>query len=173
MKVILLGYMGSGKSSVGKSLALKLNFPFKDLDSEIERAEGKAIAEIFSQKGEIYFRKKENSILKNLLSEKRNLVLATGGGTPCYGDAMDVMVGNEDVITIYLKNSIATLADRLGSETEKRPLISHLTSKEALSEFIGKHLFERAYYYNQASMVLETDGLSIEEVVQKIVQKLF
>lgn len=173
MKLILLGYMGSGKSSVGKSLAQKLHFNFKDLDTEIEKEEGKTIAKIFSEKGEIYFRKKENLILKSLLTEKGNLILASGGGTPCYGDSMDFMLAQTDTQTIYLKNSLKNLYERLRKEKDERPLIAHLNSDEALLEFIGKHLFERSYFYNRASKIVDVDGRTIEETVQKIVQTLF
>ena len=83
MKIVLIGYMGSGKSAVGKQLASKLQILFKDLDNEIEILEGNSISQIFSDKGEIYFRKKEREILTDILTTEKNLVLATGGGTPC------------------------------------------------------------------------------------------
>jgi len=164
--------MGSGKSAVGQMLASKLNVSFKDLDREIEIIEAKTISQIFSEKGEIYFRKAELKILKDLLRDENNLVLSTGGGTPCYSNVMDLLITDKNCITIYLNSSLNTLTDRIYNEKSKRPLISHLTTKEELKEFIAKHLFERSYYYNQSSNKLITDGLNVEEVVNKIIKEI-
>jgi shikimate kinase len=173
MKLILIGYMGSGKSSIGEKLSEVLNVPFKDLDSEIEKQENSRITEIFSKKGEIYFRKIENEVLKKTISKKGNFVLATGGGTPCYADSMAFMSKMENVVTIYLKTSLDTLCERLFAEKAKRPLIAHLKSGDELNDFIRKHLFERSYYYNQADLIVETENESIEKIVEKIILKLF
>src|SRR5436853_6290275 len=89
-KVFLIGFMGSGKTFLGKQLAQLLNYEFIDLDEWIEQREKKSIAEIFSEDGEEYFRKKESQQLK-LLAEKNNAVIATGGGTPCFHDNMKWM----------------------------------------------------------------------------------
>src|SRR5690606_29853098 len=92
MKIILLGYMGSGKTGVGRLLAEKLKLPFLDLDHEIIRLEGRNIPEIFETSGEIYFRKKETDTLKLLLEkDHQNVVLSVGGGTPCYGNNMNLL----------------------------------------------------------------------------------
>ena len=173
MQLVLLGYMGSGKSSVGRLLSKSLQFGFKDLDSCIETAEGITISEIFENKGEIYFRKKEAIVLNKVLSEKNKLVLSTGGGTPCYGTIMHDLLARENVITIYLKNSLETLTHRLFEERNERPLIAYLETKELLKDFIRKHLFERSFYYNQAALILKCDGLSQEEIVEKLILKLF
>lgn len=172
MKIVLIGYMGSGKTSVGKKLASVLKLPFVDIDFEIEKKVGAKIPEIFSKKGEIYFRKIENTVLKELLSKKEDFVLATGGGTPCYGDAMSFILSKENVTAIYLKIGIKNLTNRLYGEKEKRPLLAHLNSMETLEDFIRKHLFERAYYYNQAQVVIENET-SIDDTVEKIILKLF
>lgn len=172
MKIILVGYMGSGKSSIGQQLATRLNYTFKDLDTAIESSEGANVTTIFSEKGEIYFRKKENTVLKELISSSENIVLATGGGTPCYGNVMELLLSEEDCVTVYLKGSVAVLTDRLFLEKEKRPLISHLETKELLNDFIRKHLFERSYYYNQASLKVDIDDASIEGIVETILLKL-
>jgi shikimate kinase len=172
MNIILIGYMGSGKSTVGKLLAKLTTKEFKDLDQEIELLENRKIPDIFSENGEIYFRKKEMETLKIVLEQNTNLVLATGGGTPCYGNTMELLNSNNKTVTIYLKSSIQTLTNRLFKERNQRPLISHLTNKKELYDFISKHLFERSYYYNQASLKIETDALSVEEVVENIRQKL-
>jgi len=173
MKIVLVGYMGSGKSSVGQALASVLNFEFVDLDEEIEKIENTSIADIFSRKGEIYFRKKENEYIKTLLEKNDQYILATGGGTPCYGNTMEVIRNSKDVVSIYLKCSLDTLTNRLFYETKERPLIAHLHSKEDLQDFIRKHLFERSYYYNQATLSLDCDQTSIKEIVEALVLKLF
>ena len=172
MKIVLIGYMGSGKSSVGKKLASVLKVPFKDIDLEIEKREGVGISDIFAKKGEIYFRKLENTVLKDLLSTQEDFVLATGGGTPCYGDSMAFILSQENVVALYLKLGIENLTTRLYSEKNKRPLLSHLDSKEVLEDFVRKHLFERAYYYNQAHFTIENET-EIDETVEKIISKLF
>ena len=173
MKLILLGYMGSGKSSVGKQLAVPLDHKFLDLDLVIEEREGKSIAALFRDRGEIYFRRRESEIVKSLIQEEKTMVLATGGGTPCYGDTMAYLLAQENVITIYLKASLEVLTERLFREQQSRPLIAHVETKEDLKDFIRKHLFERAFYYNQASMVIETDGLSVDETARQIIAALF
>lgn len=172
MKIVLIGYMGSGKSIVGKKLASTLKLPFKDIDSEIESCEGRGIPEIFSEKGEIYFRKVENATLKNLLSSTDSFVLATGGGTPCYGDSMATILAQEEVVSIYLKTKLETLCKRLFAEKESRPLIAHLKTEMELEDFVRKHLFERAFYYNQAPLIIESD-FGVDETVEKIISKLF
>ena len=165
--------MGSGKSAIGKKLAESLGFPFADIDYEIEKRENKRISEIFTSKGEIYFRKVENSTLKHLLSNDQNIVLATGGGTPCYADSMSYMNSQKNITTIYLKTSLGILTKRLFSEKTERPLLSHLDSEENLNDFIRKHLFERAFYYNQADFIIENTNETINVIVKKIILKLF
>src|SRR5690606_13608466 len=173
MKIVLIGYMGSGKSSIGEKLATVLDFPFSDLDSAIERQEGCTVSEIFSKKGEIYFRKIENRVLKNTLAKPGNIVLATGGGTPCYADSMLFLTEQKDVVSVYLKTPLDVLCKRLFSEKSKRPLLAHLKSEEELNDFIRKHLFERAFYYNQAKVIIENGSENIAETVEKIILKLF
>ena len=164
--------MGAGKSSVGKKLSEVLGFDYLDLDDYIQEKEGKSIKEIFSTKGEIYFRKIESKYLNEIIS-KSNSVISLGGGTPCYGNNMKHIKESKNTSSIYLKSSIISLTDRLLLEKDKRPLISHLKSKEELQEFIGKHLFERSAYYNLSDITINTDRNSIDEVVESIVLKLF
>jgi len=173
MKIVLVGYMGSGKSSVGKKLAEKLKIPFMDMDTEIEKQQGISVSEVFRTKGEIYFRTIENKILKELISQLEKFVLAIGGGTPCYADSMAYMASKEDVKTIYLKTSLSTLTSRLLNEKDKRPLLAHLKTEEDLNDFIRKHLFERAYYYNQSKIVIENNSEALDDTVERIVSKLF
>ena len=173
MNIVLLGYMASGKSLIGKELAKKLNYDFIDLDDYIVANERSEIAAIFKEKGEIYFRKVETRYLKEIISEKDKVVLALGGGTPCYANNMDVLNEAENCKTLYLKTSMSTLVKRLDKETDKRPLISHLSSEDQLSEFIGKHLFERSYFYNQADLSINTDNKKSTEIIEDIIFELF
>ncbi len=173
MIIILIGYMGSGKSAVGKALAEVLEYEFIDLDQFIEEQEGRSISKIFENQGEIYFRKVESKYLSLVLEKSENIVLAPGGGTPCYGDNLKLLKNHSGIHSFYLKASIKTLANRLLSETAKRPLIAHLTSEEQIVEFIGKHLFERSAFYSQTDRVLETDEKSIQDLVEQIVLALF
>lgn len=173
MKIVLIGYMGSGKSSVGKKLAAVLGIPFKDMDDEIEKQEGISIPKIFLEKGEIYFRKVEIEVLKNILSKSEGFVLATGGGTPCYADSMNFLLKQKDLVSVYLKTPIDVLTTRLFSEKENRPLLAHLKTEDNLNDFIRKHLFERGYFYNQAALTVENRGESVNETVEKIILKLF
>ena len=173
MVIVLLGYMGSGKSTIGKILAKKLNYTFIDLDDYIVEKENLTVPEIFKQKGEIYFRKLETNYLKELLSLSNNVVLSLGGGTPCYSNNMDSILQTENVTSIYLKASIENLVNKLENEKAKRPLVAHLKTKEDVTEFIGKHLFERSYFYNQAELVLTTDMKKKKDIIEEIILNLF
>lgn len=172
MKIILIGYMASGKSTVGKILADKLRMSFIDLDATIEKSLNLTIPEIFKNRGEIYFRKQENSILKNILKTKDNFIMATGGGTPCYGDSLKMMLENEKTLIVYLRTPISLLAKRLFKEKSERPLISHLKSMEDLSEFIGIHIFERSSFYNQAEIIIDIKSESEEKVAETILTRI-
>ena len=165
--------MGSGKSTIGKALSRVLAVPFKDLDTFIESEEGVSINTIFEEKGEIYFRKKEAQLLQKILLSTTSLILATGGGTPCYGNVMEDLLNTENLITIYLKCNVDTLTERLWVEKDKRPLIVHLDSKALLNDFIRKHLFERNHFYNKAHYTIACDHLAENELTEKIIMKLF
>src|SRR5690554_3574200 len=165
MKIILIGYMGSGKTVVGKGLSKELDLPFYDLDQEIVRRQGLDIPSIFKEKGEIGFRKIELQVLGELLQSEESYVLSLGGGTPCYGNSMEMIKQTKDAHTIYLKASLETLLGRLWGEREFRPLIAHLDSQELLEDFLRKHLFERQFYYNQSDLVVEVNEKNVEGVV--------
>ena len=165
--------MGSGKSTLGKALAHISALPFIDLDHYIESREEQSISSIFSKKGEIYFRKKEALYLDEVLAKNEKLILATGGGTPCYGTVMNDLKERDDVQTLYLKCSIELLTKRLWTERESRPLIAHLPDENALNDFIRKHLFERKFYYMQSDYTLEVDNKDETSLLEEIVLKLF
>lgn len=172
MNLVLIGYMASGKSFIGKKLANCLKYDFVDLDDFIENQENSSVANLFKRKGELYFRKLEKFNLEKLISERRNTVISLGGGTPCYYNTMDELVKNKAVKTIYLKVAIPVLVDRLSNEKDKRPLISHIKSDDLLTEFIGKHLFERSQYYNKAEFVINANS-EAEDIIEEIITKLF
>lgn len=172
MKIVLCGYMGSGKSQVGRLLASKLGLVFFDLDVQIEKNQQKSVKKIFLEKGEIFFRKKENEVLKELLDAPESFILSLGGGTPCYADNLEILKNNKEVRLIYLKVELNELTKRLFNEKEKRPLISDQESRESLNDFIRKHLFERQYYYLQSDVVLDVSTLSIEETVNLLIKQL-
>ncbi|WP_081209445.1 shikimate kinase [Salegentibacter sediminis] len=172
MKIFLAGYMGSGKSLLGKQLAKRLNHDFLDLDDQIETIEGKTIADIFNEKGELYFRKLETKVLKDVLEDPSDLVVSLGGGTPCYGKNLELIKETPNTKTIYLKASVEELTRRLFPEKIHRPVISHLETKEALEEFIRKHMFERGYYYHQSDIVVNVDNSEPEEILNLLIEKL-
>jgi len=165
MKIVLLGYMASGKSVVGKILAEALTIQFVDLDSFIEYNEQMSITEIFETKGEIYFRKIEGEYLQELLNSNESSVISLGGGTPCYGSNMD-FVENKST-SFYLKASIDIIFNRLKNETSQRPLVAEI-GPENLKEYIAKHLFERTPYYERAHHTILADHKNVAQIVGEI-----
>ena len=121
-KFIIVGMPGCGKSTMAKYLCSQTSLTFYDLDREIENKERKKIKEIFSDKGENYFRKVESIVLKKIIKEKENFILATGGGTPCFNDNMKII--NKYGISIFLNTSIDILEERI-STNKKRPLFNN------------------------------------------------
>ena len=170
MNLIFIGYMASGKSTIGQQLAKKMGFEFIDLDNYIEVCEKMSVSDIFKTKGEIHFRKLEQSYLKKITANADKTIIALGGGTPCFYNTMEWLNKLDNFKTIYLRTNLDILTDRLFLN-KTRPLISHLETKEALKDFIAKHLFERSFFYNQASIVVESTT-SEEETINNILFKL-
>ncbi len=169
-KIILLGYMGCGKSTIAQNLSKTTNIPFLDLDNCIEKKANLSIKEIFEKYGEIYFRKLEHEMFVELLQSSENSIIGLGGGTPCYANNHELLKG-ENVDSIYLKASIDTLYNRLVYNKSKRPLIANMDEEE-MKEFIAKHLFDRSFYYNQSKHKVVVDDRSVEETVQDILRVL-
>ncbi|BDU23303.1 MULTISPECIES: shikimate kinase [unclassified Flavobacterium] len=169
-KIVLLGYMGCGKSTIAQNLSKITNIPFLDLDKIIEERAKMSINEIFEKHGEIYFRKLEHQIFVELLQSAENNIIGLGGGTPCYANNHELLKG-EDVVSIYLKASIDTLYSRLIYNKSKRPLIANMNEEE-MKEFIAKHLFDRSFYYNHAQHKVSVDDKSVEETVKDILDIL-
>jgi len=150
-RLFLWGPMGSGKSTLGPLLAEHLNLPFVDLDEFIVTRQGKSIARYFEEEGEAAFRQMEARALRFLLRDKPRLVLATGGGTPCFFQ-QDVLMLRSG-FCVYLKASPAVLAHRLFSEISKRPLLKPWKTRDELSSFFERHLAEREPHYMRAHLV--------------------
>tara|TARA_R110000868_G_scaffold2415_2_gene17918 strand:+ start:69 stop:587 length:519 start_codon:yes stop_codon:yes gene_type:complete len=165
-KIVLLGYMGCGKSTIAKSLSQKKQIPFVDLDEYIEEKAKLSVKNIFEQLGEIKFRRMEHEALIELLQLEKQIIIGLGGGTPCYANNHELLKG-ENVHSIYLKASIDTLFGRLSANKSKRPLIAHMDN-EQMKEFIAMHLFERSFFYNQAKHVVTVDAKTISQVITDI-----
>jgi shikimate kinase len=148
MLIFLIGFMGSGKSYVARNLSIILNCDFVDMDKIIEEEEGLSINELFEQKGENYFRIKEKDYLEKL-DINQNLIVSTGGGTPCFFNNMDLM--NEKGLTIYLNRSKEIVLFRLVKGQNKRPLLNGL-SKDELEKFYDERLSSRETFYKKAKI---------------------
>lgn len=166
-KIILTGYMGSGKTTIGKNLSEKLNIPFIDLDHYISEKEGLSIPEIFKKYGEVYFRKKEHFYLNQLLATEDRYILSLGGGTPCYANN-HLALQNENVESFYLKASISTLLSRL-EKCNNRPLLNNV---DDLKSYIAQHLFERSFFYNFSKHTITVDNNSIEDICNNILTNI-
>lgn len=162
--IFLIGFMGSGKTTLGRKLASRLGYAFIDLDDILETQAGMSIAEYFSKFGEDSFRELESKVLKQI-QYPENAVVATGGGLPCFFDHMQWM--NAHGKTVYIKLAPKTLADRLKTEKTTRPVLNGKHG-EALVAFIEQKLAEREKFYNQAAII--TDGLSL--TAEKVEQLL-
>ncbi|MEO0573760.1 MAG: shikimate kinase [Bacteroidota bacterium] len=170
MKVVLLGYMASGKSTIGRLLAAKLGYDFIDLDEEISNQVGMDIPKIFSEKGEIFFRRRETEVLMDILKRDTQIVLALGGGTPCYGQNMQ-LIKEHTPNSFYLNLSIPSLVMRISGEKEQRPLVARIPDEE-LPEFIGKHLFERSPFYSLADHTIFAQDKTEEQLIAEIMPYL-
>lgn len=150
MRYFLLGLPGSGKSYWGRLLADKAQLPFIDLDQYIEENEGKTIAEIFSAGGESDFRHLETIYLQKAIEQESNIIIACGGGTPCFNKNMELM--NENGITIFLNPPIEQIAERLSASKEigKRPLFKGESNSIQIHAKLAELLETRLPYYLKA-----------------------
>ncbi|MEJ7779948.1 MAG: shikimate kinase [Daejeonella sp.] len=160
MNVFLIGFMGSGKTTIGKKLANYLKYEFIDLDKFIEARSGMSIVDYFEAHGEDAFRELEREILQNTAFPE-NAIIATGGGAPCYKDNMEWMNNNGSVAYLFL--SPKALASRLENSTADRPLIRNLKGEE-LVDFIAAKLKERETFYNQSKFVVSASDLTAERL---------
>lgn len=163
-RIFLIGFMGCGKSTVGRNLARALNWKFIDLDQFIQEQEGLSITEIFNQQGEEVFRLLEKNALEKAATLE-NVVIATGGGAPCHHNNLERM--KESGLTIYLKLEPEGLLERLLPARKSRPLIANKSDDELLL-FIREKLAEREPFYNQASVIADASVTGIEPYLQLI-----
>lgn len=164
MIVFLIGMMGSGKSSIGKNLARLLSYKFMDTDLEIENKTQKKVSQIFKEKGEETFRQMEQALLMEL-NPQENLVVATGGGFPCYNNNIKVM--NELGLTIYLEAAPAFLASRLKNAKNERPLIASYSDDELLI-YLEELLAQRLEHYHKAKIHISAKSLKAQDVHKMI-----
>ena len=158
----LIGFMGVGKTTIGKQIAALNKVVFIDTDSQIEKETSKSIKEIFETDGEIAFRKLETDTIRSI---DRKAIIACGGGLTAHNNNIEYLKHKGTVI--YLKASTETLIKRLEKNKNKRPLISKLTHDKLL-EFIRKILKEREETYKQADYTIETDNKTVKEVLREI-----
>ncbi|MAU63892.1 MAG: shikimate kinase [Flavobacteriaceae bacterium] len=169
--IIIIGYMGSGKSLVSKSLANILNVKYLDLDEIIENREKMKISEIFEQKGELQFRRIEKEVLLDVLESSKNNVISLGGGTPCYFDNMS-LVNTKSKYVFYIINSNKVLSKRLFKERKNRPVISKIESLDKMMEFVSKHIFERMHFYNMAKYHINAEKKDLDLIINEIIEIL-
>ena len=168
IRIFLTGYMGAGKTTLGKAFARKLNLPFVDLDWYMEERFHKTVGELFVERGEAGFRELE----KNMLHEVgafEDVVISTGGGAPCFFDNMDVM--NRNGKTVFLNVHPDVLFRRLRVAKQQRPILQGKQDDE-LKEFIIRALEKRTPFYSQAQYVFNADELEDRSQIEKSVEKL-
>lgn len=166
----MVGYAGSGKSSLGKRLARRMGLRFVDTDNVVEQQVGAPIADIFHYEGEEYFRIAERRAVESLANEAMDLVIATGGGLPTWHDNMEWMLRSG--VTIYLRRSPEQILSRLSAYgREKRPMFRGKSDEELL-EFMRQQMVVREEYYAQAHISVDCTTMSDDDVVEYIVNKL-
>ena len=168
VRIIIIGYMGSGKTTVGKALSKDLGIPFYDLDWYIESRMRKTIPQIFAERGEEGFRKIEHNMLHEV-AEFEDVIISCGGGTPCFFDNMDYMNGQGE--TVYLQASPDVLYDHLIMGKTERPLLKNKTPDE-MRQFIAEQLALRDPYYSKAKHTLNVDLLENYEKIKISVAKM-
>ena len=167
-RIILTGYMGAGKTTIGKALSKELGATFYDLDWYIESRMRKTVAQIFAERGEEGFRKMEHSMLHEV-AEFENVIISCGGGTPCFFDNMDYL--NQQGLTVYLKADPEVLYNHLLMGKVERPLIKG-KSPEELITFIRQQLEKREPFYTKAKYTLDVSLMDNYEKIKISVDKI-
>jgi len=168
VRIFLIGYMGAGKTTLGKAFARHLNIPFVDLDWYIEERYHKTVGELFAEKGEDGFRTIEMNMLHEVAAFE-NVVISTGGGTPCFYDNMAYM--NQQGTTVFLNASPEVLLQRLSAATQSRPILQGKKEDE-LYLFIKEKLEERMTFYTQAQYIFNADELENRSAISRSIQHL-
>lgn len=165
-RILLIGYMGAGKTTLGRALAKELRLTFIDLDSFIEERFCRSISQIFAEKGEEEFRRIEQRMLHEV-AEFEDVIISTGGGTPCFFDNIDYM--NEKGTTVFLDVPVERLFIRLSIARKQRPLIKDKSDEELVS-FINEQLSKRLPYYTKARYSFVADRLEDKEQIEDSVR---
>ncbi|NOZ45651.1 MAG: shikimate kinase [Chlorobi bacterium] len=165
MIVFLIGFMGCGKTTLGKRIANKLNWQFIDLDTYIEKMQNATVSEIFQNEGEHKFRIYEQTALNEIIKTENKTIVSTGGGTPCIIENIELM--NKNGTTIYLKASYSLLVNRLKNSKKTRPLIKSMNQVE-LPIFVLKKLAEREPFYKKAQYIVDTKSIELGAIVKLI-----
>jgi len=168
IRIFLIGYMGAGKTTLGKAFARELNIPFVDLDWYIEERYHKTVSELFAERGEGAFRELEKNMLHEV-AEFENVVISTGGGTPCFFDNIEYM--KQTGITVFLDASPDVLHKRLKVATQSRPILQGKDDEE-LYRFIIEKLEERMEYYSQAQYIFKADELENRWQINEAIERL-
>ena len=159
--IFLVGFMGAGKTTLAKKLAKKLAYTWLDTDQEIEKKEGMKVSEIFEVRGEAYFRALEKQLVDELIPSK-NIIIATGGGLPCFNNLMENL--NQLGTTIYLERTPKELFQRVKQATNSRPLIAHKTDEELL-EYIESTMEKRREIYLQSNIIADRFSQTPEKII--------
>jgi len=168
MKIYLIGLPGSGKSLLGKKLSKSINLPFIDLDAALEKQEGLKVSKIFAGKGQDFFRTIEAEMLRKL-SDEKEFVMATGGGTPCFHDNMEFI--NQTGTSIFLDTPTALIASRINpKEKETRPLLEDVPDDQ-LDKKLEELLNRRLVYYKQAHFTIDGGTATAWDVLQLLYTK--
>lgn len=168
MKLFLIGYMGCGKSSLGRKIAKVAGVEFYDMDSMIEQREGATISDIFHFAGEQYFREKERALIEEFGSMDGSMVISTGGGAPTWEDNMERM--NQIGTSVYLRRTAVQIASRLSPHgRQKRPKLRGLNDEELVA-FMTENMAEREPFYSQATITLDCAEMSDEQLVERILE---
>lgn len=170
MLLFLIGYMGSGKSSLGRKIARRLSVRYIDTDTEIERREGASVADIFCYEGEEHFRRMERELIAECAASGEDAVVSTGGGLPVWHDNMELM--NSAGLTVYIRRTPEQIISRLTPYgRQRRPKFRGLNDEELLA-FMRSNMAEREPFYMQAHKVVDCNAMSDAEAVDCIVKYL-
>lgn len=165
--IFLVGYMGCGKSTLGRRLARRLGVPFIDTDARVEEREGATVSDLFRYEGEQRFREIEREVLDAAIAGNDSAVISTGGGLPVWGDNMAWM--NAAGCTVYLRRSAENIAGRLSPYgRRKRPRLQGLNDEELVA-FMTRDMASREPFYSRAKLILACDSLPDDELVERIV----
>ena len=167
-RIFLIGYMGAGKTTVGRKLAKELDLSFIDLDLYIEGRYHRSIRQLFAERGEEGFRDIERRLLHEVAAFE-DVLVSTGGGTPCFFDNMSFM--NEAGTTIYLKVSVDELANRLEVCKQTRPVLQNRSGEE-LKSFVQESLDSRRPFYDQAKVIFDAEQMMTDADIQTITDNL-